>query len=284
LFRYEALRRVETVTLWPEPDVAVPGTCYTWRAYTGSYRALLWLDGEGVAAAQQRDVFKGLLAELLPKGWLVLAVDVRGLGETAPRTNGRPNTPVMGAEAFLTYESFVAGRPLIGMRLRDAAYALDYLVGRCEEVDQGRKSKDESSPATPDSSFVRSLPLSTAKGPSSSESASSRVTVIGWGAGSLLALHLAALDERVTAVATVDTLDSYRSIVEHERYAHPVSSFVPGAVAGPDSPNGYDLDDLAAAIAPRPVLRLRSVDHLGQPLSGNTDEQVCHRLLDWLAG
>jgi cephalosporin-C deacetylase-like acetyl esterase len=245
LFRYEGLRRIETVTLWPEPDVAVPGTCYSWRAYAGPFRPLLWLDGEGVAAAQQRDVFKGLLADLLPKGWLVLAVDVRGLGETAPRSTGRPNTQIMGAEAFLTYESFVAGRPLFGMRLRDAACALDYLL--------------EAHRAT-----------------------SSGVTVVGWGAGGLLALHLAALDERASAAATVDTLESYRSIVEHERYAHPVSSFVPGAVTGPDSPNGYDLDDLVDAITPRRVLRLRPVDHLNQPLTTETDEQVRATLLSWL--
>src|SRR5439155_6656470 len=82
LFRYEGLRRVETATLWPEPDVAVPGACFTWRVHSDPSQPLLWLDGEGVAAAQQRDVFRGLLAELLPQRWLVLAVDVRGIGET----------------------------------------------------------------------------------------------------------------------------------------------------------------------------------------------------------
>jgi pimeloyl-ACP methyl ester carboxylesterase len=247
LFRYEGLRRLETVTLWPEPDIAIRGTCYTWRAHTGPYRPLLWLDGEGVATAQQRPLFKALLADLLPHGWLALAIDVRGLGETAPRPTGRPNAQLMGAEAFLTYESFVSGRPLFGMRLRDAAFALDYLLTR---------------PNT---------------------DVSGGVTMIGRGAGGLLALHLATLDPRVAAVATVDTLASYRSIVEHERYAHPISSFIPGVVACPDSPGGYDLDDLAGAVSPRPMLRLRPVDHLNQPLAADSDEQIQQALLNWLA-
>jgi pimeloyl-ACP methyl ester carboxylesterase len=146
----------------------------------------------------------------------------------------------------LTYESFVAGSPLFGMRLRDVQAAVAYLLER-EDID----------PAA-------------------------GVVLVGWGAGGLLALHLAALDSRVSAVATVDTLARYRSIVEHEHYAHPVSSFIPGVVAGPDSPNGYDLDDLAAELAPRPVSRLRSVDHLGQPLTPETDDAVSAELLSWL--
>ena len=87
----------------------------------------------------------------------------------------------------------------------------------------------------------------------------------------------------VSAVATIDTLVSYRSLVEHERYAHHVSSFIPGVVANPDSPDGYDLEDLEALIAPRPALRLRPVDHLQQPLSEETDGQSQQRLVDWLS-
>ena len=246
LFRYEGLRRVETIVLWPEPVVAVPGLVYTWREGPAGRRVALWLDGDGVERAQERPVFRGLLARLLPAGWLVAAIDVRGIGETAPRPTGRPNAAVMGAEAFLTYESFVAGKPLLGMRLRDAACALEYLRSR------------------PDADGARGA------------------AVIGWGAGGLLALHLGALDEGVGAVATVETLASYRALVEHERYAHHVSGFVPGVVAGIDSPNGYELDDLAREMAPRRVLRLRSVDHLGQPLARETDEQVQQSLLAWL--
>jgi cephalosporin-C deacetylase-like acetyl esterase len=248
LERHEGVRRIERVVLWPELDVAVPGAAFTWRAHPGPRRAALWIDGEGVDALADRPAFRTALADLLPQGWLHLAVDVRGIGETAPRATGRANPRVMGAEAFLTYESFVAGRPLFGMRLRDAQAAVAYLLER-PDVD-----------------------------------AASGVVLVGWGAGGLLALHLAVLDPRIQAAAAVDTLARYRSLVEHEHYAHPVSSFIPGVVAGPDSPNGYDLDDLVGEMASRPVLRLRPVDHLGQPVTSESDKEVSAQLLAWLKG
>ncbi|MBI3973709.1 MAG: acetylxylan esterase [Chloroflexi bacterium] len=252
LFRHEGLRRHERVELWPERDVAVPGSVFTWRQRSGPRRALLWIDGGGVQAALERPVLKAALAHLLPDNWLIMAIDVRGIGETAPRSTGRGTNPatgwIMDPEAFLTYESFVAGRPLFGMRLRDVACAVDYLLDRAD-VDRV-----------------------------------ARIALAGWGAGGLLALHAAALDDRISRVATLETLASYRSIVEHERYAHHVGSFIPGVVRCADSPDGYDLGDVEALIAPRPVLRLRSVDHLRQPLTPESDEQARDALLRWLAG
>jgi len=242
LFSLEGVRRHETVTLWPEPDVAVPGSVFTWRAHTDGRRAVLWLDGQGAHTALGRPAFRTLLQRQAELNWLVAAVDVRGVGETAPRSNGREPEWLKGAEAFLAYECIVLGRPLLGMRVRDAACAVDYLLAR-QDVD-----------------------------------AAQGVTVIGWGAGGLLALHLAALDERVTAAATVGTLARYRSLLEHERYAHPAGNMVSGS-AGPE---GYDLDSLERLIAPRPLLRLRSVDHLAQPLTGETDDEVNTQLVEWM--
>lgn len=247
LFAHEGLRRVEITTLWPEPEVAVPGVVNAWRAATGKQRTLLWLDEEGKDAAAERSTYRALLNTLLPRGWLGLAVDVRGVGETAPRGVRRQPGQKSRVESFLTYESFIAGKPLFGMRLRDAACAVDYLCDR-SEVD-----------------------------------ASPGVVVIGSGAAGLLALHLAALDTRVSAVATVDTLNSYRSLVEHEHYAYPISWLIPGVVRNVESPEGYEVDEVAGLVSPRPVLRLRSVDHLNRPLSGESDAEVTESLLHWVS-
>ena len=224
LLRYEGVRRVETATVWPEKDVAVPGVVYSWRASTGAGRATLWLDNEGAEMAVTRPGFRALLGRLAEGGGVVMAVDVRGVGETAPRTAGRSASWIMSAEAFLAYEALVAGSPLVGMRLRDAAVGLEYLLER-EDVDASRG-----------------------------------VTVVGRGGAGLLALHLAAVDERVSGVVMVETVESYRSQVEHERYELPVGWMAPGAVRGPDSPNGYDVDDLIELIAPRRVVRLGPED------------------------
>jgi pimeloyl-ACP methyl ester carboxylesterase len=162
----------------------------------------------------------------------------------------------MDAESFLAYEALVLGRPLFGMRMRDAQVAIDYLTARPDVAPGG-------------------------------------VALAGWGAGGLLALHLAALDPRVRAVATVDTLTSYRSLVEHEHYRFPTGAIVPGVVRGPDSPEGYEVDELAASIesgegttTARPVLRLRNVDHLGEPVDpAPADEAaLAGTLLTWLEG
>lgn len=246
LFRTEGLRRIETVRLWPEIDVAVPGLAYAWRDGGQQRRALLWVDGAGKEVALEGSTFRTALNRLLPEGWLVLAIDVRGVGETAPRPTGRANPEIMGAEALLTYESFVAGKPLFGMRLRDIVCAVNYLTARPDVA------------------------------------AAAGVTLVGWGAGGLLGLHAAALDERVSALAAINTLASYRSLVAHEHYAHHVSSFIPGVVATQDSPDGYEVDDVAALVTPRPLLRLRPVDHMNAPLTAETDDDVSSALLGWL--
>jgi len=255
LFRLEGIRQVDRVTLWPETDLAVPGAIWTWRGAPGPLRPLLWVDREGAEALAARPAFRTLLERLLPAGWLFMAVDVRGRGDTTPRTNGRPH-PAMDAEAFLAYEALILGRPLFGMRMRDAQVAIDYLTARPDVRPGG-------------------------------------VTLAGWGAGGLLALHLAALDARVRAVATVDCLTSYRSLVEHEHYHFPTGAIVPGVVRGPDSPEGYEVDELAASVAggadggaARPVLRLRNVDHLGQPAAPapEDDAALAEALLAWLEG
>lgn len=194
LLRYEGLTRVELVTYSPDEDIIVPGLACLPRQVPPPYQAVLWVDGEGKEMAWTRQAFRQLVAQ----GYLVLAIDVRGTGETAPRGRGnRSATGLMGAESFLTYESFVAGRPLLGMRAWDVICGLEYLAGR------------------PD----------VAAGP---------IALVGWGTGALVALHAAVLAQRPTPVMLASVLGSYRALVEYERYDYPVSACVPGLLAAYD--------------------------------------------------
>jgi cephalosporin-C deacetylase-like acetyl esterase len=191
LHGYEGLTRLEVVTYRMEEDVVVAGLACLPRQVPPPYRAVLWVDGEGKDTAVARPVVRRLVAQ----GHLVLAIDVRGTGETAPRGRGsRGATGLMGAESFLTYESFVAGRPLLGMRVWDVICGLEYLAGR------------------PD----------VAAGP---------IALAGWGPGALVALHAAVLNQRPAPVLLAGLLGSYRALVEHERYDYPVSACVPGVLA-----------------------------------------------------
>ena len=74
----------------------------------------------------------------------------------------------------------------------------------------------------------------------------------------MLVLHAAALDERIRSVASLGALVSYGAIVENEIYAHRPSLFPPAGLSK------YDLPELAALIAPRPVLLLNAVDQVHQ--------------------
>jgi hypothetical protein len=67
----------------------------------------------------------------------------------------------------------------------------------------------------------------------------------------------------------VDSIESFRSLVKCERYDYPLSWIIPGVVRGADSPNGYDLDDLIALVAPRTVQRLSAdaASHLTMPFT-----------------
>jgi len=155
------------------------------------------------------------------------------------------------------------------MRLRDAQVATDYLLAR-PDVAAGAPA------AAPGNGDPTGDAAARGRGP----------VIAGWGAGGLVALHLAALDPRLSAAVTVECQASYRSLVEHEWYAFPTGAIVPGIVRGPDSPDGYEVDDLERAISsgvrPRPVLRLRDVDHLGRPVAGETGEDVAQAIASWL--
>jgi dienelactone hydrolase len=87
-----------------------------------------------------------------------------------------------------------------------------------------------------------------------------RISVIGHGSAGLPALHAAALDETVHSAAITGTLVSYAAIVENEIYTHRYSMFVPGAL------RKYDLPDVAALVAPRPLVAINAVDEMQRPV------------------
>ena len=97
--------------------------------------------------------------------------------------------------------------------------------------------------------------------------------VVGVGAGALVAAHAAVLERRISRLVTVGGLLSYRSLIDDPLTTQPFSSFLPGVIGS------YDVRDLYAAIAPRPVLVLNPQDSQRVPV---------HRVkaweeLDWTA-
>jgi len=73
-------------------------------------------------------------------------------------------------------------------------------------------------------------------------------------------LHAAAFEPGIARVALLDSLATYDSIVMNEYYKPElIHATVPGALTA------YDLPDLAATLAPRPLLVAGAVDHYERP-------------------
>jgi len=81
-----------------------------------------------------------------------------------------------------------------------------------------------------------------------------RVHLIGKGTAGLWCLYAAALDPRISSLICVQTLLSYRSLTQVDRYLYGADVFVPDILLH------LDLPQIAAAIAPRPLVILEPRD------------------------
>jgi len=86
-----------------------------------------------------------------------------------------------------------------------------------------------------------------------------RILAVARGALGPALLHAAAFDPGIRGVALADSLLSYRSVVMSRSYTTPPDALVPAALTA------YDLPDLAAALAPRPLLLVNPTDAHGNP-------------------
>lgn len=133
-------------------------------------------------------------------GEVALAIDLRGLGETA--TNRAKSSD--WARYFGDYDSamtaILLNRPLAGMRAEDISAAVSLLAAR-ENVD------------------------------------ASRISTEGTGAGAVPALYATALDARIHAATLNGMLASYESVIRHRVHRGVFEQVVPGALRSYDLPD-----------------------------------------------
>jgi len=135
----------------------------------------------------------------------------------------------------LCHGAFMLGRTVFGMRLLDVIKAIDYLEKR-SDVDK------------------------------------SQLSCIGYGMGGLLAIHAAAINERITSVISNGALITYKSLISDPIYNHGVEVFIPHVL------KYYDLPDIVALIAPRPLKLLNLVDHKKETV----ETQVVAKEYNWV--
>ncbi len=80
-------------------------------------------------------------------------------------------------------------------------------------------------------------------------------------------LHAAVLDRRISRVALIDPLISFRAIVTNRFYDLPAEDLMANVLTA------YDLPDLEAILAPRPLIMISPRDHLGRRLDRSSIDQ-----------
>ena len=209
--------RVEKVEFLSAPGIYIPAWVFL-PERKASGRAVLYANEAG----KEHDGMEfGVLEQLARAGRIVVSIDVRGVGETAPPHHqdltGSPYEHLFSVETGAAYLAWYMDRDLFGMRVQDLIRSVDYTLSRPDTDRSG-------------------------------------VDVIGKGAGALWALYAAALDTRIRSVVAERGLISYRSLTATDRYLHTAGVFVRDVL------KSFDLPHVAAAIADRRLVLLSPVD------------------------
>ncbi|MEA2063387.1 MAG: metalloendopeptidase, partial [Gemmatimonadota bacterium] len=204
---------IEKIVIHRKGEVPVPGLLFLPEGKPGRLPAVLYVDGRGKSAAAGPD---GPIARLVSEGRVVLAIDVRGFGETADDPEGvnrfglrRNAKKYWNNEYGNAFDAIVLGRPLLGQRVEDILAAFDVLAAR-KDVNPGS------------------------------------INLTGIGHAGPVALHAAALDSRIAGVTIQKSIKSWVEVVaaplSHDNLTHVV----------PFALTRYDLPDLVQAISPGP--------------------------------
>jgi hypothetical protein len=186
------------------------------------------------------------LEALLSGGAAVCLPDLRGIGETSPDYRRSPSAQ----EVTLAATELMLGNSLPGARLKDLRTVLAYLAAR-PDVDPSRIAVwgDSDAHVNPARLMVDETP-GWMVGPGIQHQAEPL--------GGLLALLAGLYEDKVRAVAVRRGLTGYLSLLD-DRFA-----YVPADVVMPDMAGAGDLADVAAALAPRPLLLDGLVDGRNQ--------------------
>ncbi len=184
--------RIEKLLI--DNDPAIPALLFKPDSPRPARRTILYLHWNGKAAGAN---VGGEIEELVRGGAVVLAIDLRGRGET--REEAERVWDIFGHfESAMT--ALLVGRTLVGLRAQDVIRAVDALAAR-------RDIEMES------------------------------LSAFGKGDAAVVLLHAAALDDRIKSVTLEEMLASYESVAEWKIHHRVFESIVPAALANYDLPD-----------------------------------------------
>jgi cephalosporin-C deacetylase-like acetyl esterase len=186
--------RLEKFTYESEPGIVLPAVLAIPAKPSGT--ALIYADGRGKSAAATR------LDGWMKEGIVVLAVDLRGMGENlAPAASefAREHRDWLG-DSPNAFAAMLLGRTLVGMRAQDIARALDVLQSR------------------PDLRITS-------------------VRALGVGRAGIATLLATAFDSRIDSAELERMLVSYRAAVESRLHRGVMEDVIPGVIRHFDLPD-----------------------------------------------
>ena len=186
---------VERIAFQSERGITIPGLLFV-PDTEGQWPGILYVHEAGKEAESEQ---AGTAQMLASEGNVVLAIDYRGVGETASHDSISGNYKLMGVEGYHFYQYGMLGHSLVGRRVHDVLRALAVLTERPEVIGE-------------------------------------QVSIVGQGMGGLLALFAAALDERVGTAVCSQSLLSYGALATHEYHACHPSWLVSGMLKVCDLP------------------------------------------------
>jgi len=195
---------VEEVAIYSTEHVPLPGVMASHVENDDPRPGVVWVDGSGRwEPLRQSGYLTGPLrpfeadcADTEPR---LLSLDVSGLGRLAPEPAAYDLASWNDVRRALTYLSIADGRPIAGLRVRDALAGLDYVAGRAD-VD------------------------------------TDRLAIGGRGTGAIVALLGAALSPRVQRVVAFEPLSRFEALAETPSNDWPHSIVVPEVLEHFDLP------------------------------------------------
>jgi cephalosporin-C deacetylase-like acetyl esterase len=186
--------RIEKLLIDGDHGMAIPALLFKSDRPGPRRRAILYVHENGKAAEANAG---GEIEDLVRGGAVVLAIDLRGRGET--REEAARVWDIFGHfESAMT--ALLVGKTLVGLRAQDVVRAVDALAAR-DDVE------------------IESL------------------SAFGKGDAAVVTLHAAALDDRIKSVTLEGMLVSYESAVEWKIHHSVFESVVPAALANYDLPD-----------------------------------------------
>jgi cephalosporin-C deacetylase-like acetyl esterase len=217
--------RIEKLEFLSEPGIYIPAWVFVPNKRSPNATAILYVGDVGIEA---EGLEYGVLAALARSGNLVVAVDVRGIGETEPPHDpeiraGGEFSHLFNVETAMSYMAWFMDESLLGMRVRDVVRSVDYALGRPDVDPEG-------------------------------------IWLVGKGMGALWVLLAAAQDPRIKRAICDGGLLCYRTLAFADRYTQGANLFIRDVLLH------FDLPQVAACVASRDLVLLSPVDAMGNPV------------------